>query len=481
MASTFLSPYCFLFSLLVLFSTASPSRISSLIANLSPKTQAFSDSSSLASDGKRLELPLLGNSEACIQDPVDLAFGYYPLLHSLHAKMFFYFVKSPKNVSDPVVLWVAGGPGCSGAGSLFNGNGPYYISDDMTLCSNKYGWEKVSNIIFVDQPTGTGFSFSTDEHDIRQDLHDVSNDLYDFLQRFFTEYDQLARNDFYIAGESYAGHYIPALATRVQQGNRFKEGIHINLKGFAIGNGLTNSGIQYGAYTEYALRKNLIKRNDKIRIDAMFPECTKLVRQCESGGDWSCVLAYHECERIYKELKKIVGNRYEFDIRKECGSNCSDGFSRVETFLNKKEVKYALGVGDIEFKMFREGVFNAMHGDIMKNLAVGIPALLEDGLKVLIYAGAEDLRCNYIGIFEWVEDMEWYGRADFKKSGIAPFAVDGSVAGWLKTHGPLTFLTVNEAGHYVPMDQPKVALQMIQSWMAADVPMAGADVGRATY
>ncbi|KAL3718186.1 hypothetical protein ACJRO7_003339, partial [Eucalyptus globulus] len=86
----------------------------------------------------------------------------------------------------------------------------------------------------------------------------------------------------------------------------------------------------------------------------------------------------------------------EFDIRKECGSNCRDGFSRVETFLNRKEVKYALGVGDIEFKMFREGVFNAMHGDIMKNLTVGIPALLEDGLKVLIYAGAEDLRCNYI-------------------------------------------------------------------------------------
>lgn len=368
--------------------------------------------------------------------------------------MFYFFFGSQNNVIKPVVLWLAGGPGCSGAVNLFNGIGPYYITNKYTLWPNQYGWDKVSNIIFVDQPIGTGFSYSTDKRDIRHDQHGVSNDLYDFLQGFFRKHHHLAQNDFYIAGESYAGHYIPALATRVQQGNRSKEGIHINLKGFAIGNGLTNSRIQYGEYTKYALMKNLIKLNDKNRIDKMFK---RLVQQCDTEGGLSYEDAYTKFESIYIEVKNI-GKRYEYDIRKECGYERGES-SDVQKFLDTTEVKKSLGVENIEFKfkLCSEEVFKAMRGDIMKNLAVDIPALLEDGLKVLIYAGEYDLRCDYIGILKWVEDMEWSGRADFKKSDVL-FFVDGNEAGQGKTHGPLTFLKVNEAGHFVPMDQPKAAL-----------------------
>ena len=41
---------------------------------------------------------------------------------------------------------------------------------------------QASNILFVDQPTGTGFSYSSDASDIRNDEVGISNDLYDFLQ-----------------------------------------------------------------------------------------------------------------------------------------------------------------------------------------------------------------------------------------------------------------------------------------------------------
>ena len=138
-------------------------------------------------------------------------------------------------------------------------------------------FRQASNLLFVDQPVGTGFSYSADEHDIRHDEGGVSDDLYDFLQvclfpmcvvcafqwkkkqeswihawlhvikicqdmilrfinfstlsqAFFKEHPQFAKNDFYITGESYAGHYIPAFAARVHQGNKAKEGININLK-----------------------------------------------------------------------------------------------------------------------------------------------------------------------------------------------------------------------------------------------------------
>jgi serine carboxypeptidase-like clade 4 len=41
---------------------------------------------------------------------------------------------------------------------------------------------QVSNLLYVDQPTGTGFSYTSDRRDIRHNEEGVSNDLYDFLQ-----------------------------------------------------------------------------------------------------------------------------------------------------------------------------------------------------------------------------------------------------------------------------------------------------------
>lgn len=86
-----------------------------------------------------------------------------------------------------------------------------------------------------------------------------------------------------------------------------------------------------------------------------------------------------------------------YDIRKKCiGSLCYD-FSNLEKFLNEKPVRTALGVGDIEFVSCSPTVYQAMLMDWMRNLETGIPALLEDGIKMLVYAGEYDLICNWLG------------------------------------------------------------------------------------
>ncbi|KAL5986163.1 hypothetical protein ACLOJK_028155 [Asimina triloba] len=277
---------------------------------------------------------------------------------------------------DPVVLWLTGGPGCGSELALFYENGPFSIADNMSLIWNDYGWDKASNLLFVDQPTGTGFSYSTDLRDIRFGEKGVGNDVYDFLQAFFTEHPSYLRNDFYITGESYSGHYIPAVAERVRRGNKENLGLHINLKGFAIGNGLTDPAIQYQAYTDYALDMGIIKQADHDRINKLVPH---------------------------------------YDIRKKCeGALCYD-FSNMEKFLNEKSVRDALGVGNRKFVSCSPLVYEAMITDWMKNLEVGIPGLLEDGIEVLIYAGEYDLICNWLG-------------------------------------------------HMVPMDQPEAALEMLKRW-----------------
>lgn len=97
--------------------------------------------------------------------------------------MFYLFFESRNsNSTDPVVIWLTGGPGCSSELALFYENGPFHFSKNLSLLWNDYGWDKASNILFVDQPTGTGFSYSSDDTDIRHDENGVSNDLYDFLQ-----------------------------------------------------------------------------------------------------------------------------------------------------------------------------------------------------------------------------------------------------------------------------------------------------------
>ena len=86
-----------------------------------------------------------------------------------------------------------------------------------------------------------------------------------------------------------------------------------------------------------------------------------------------------------------------YDVRKKCeGSLCYD-FSNMEKFLGQNSVKEALGVGNIDFVSCSTTVYTAMLIDWMRNLEVGIPALLEDGIKLLVYAGEYDLICNWLG------------------------------------------------------------------------------------
>ncbi|XP_057785068.1 serine carboxypeptidase-like 48 [Salvia miltiorrhiza] len=137
-----------------------------------------------------------------------------------------------------------------------------------------------------------------------------------------------------------------------------------------------------------------------------------------------------------------------------------------------RSVRDALGVGDIDFVSCSSTVYEAMVMDWMRNLEVGIPAMLEDGIKLLVYAGEYDLICNWLGNSRWVHAMEWSGQKKFAAAATTPFSVDGAEAGQQKGYGPLTFLKVHDAGHMVPMDQPKASVEMLRRWMQGKLTQA---------
>lgn len=99
-----------------------------------------------------------------------------------------------------------------------------------------------------------------------------------------------------------------------------------------------------------------------------------------------------------------------YDIRKKCvGQLCYD-FSHMENLLNKQTVRDALGVGHIEFVSCSSTVYEAMLTDWMRNLEVRIPTLLEDGIKMLVYAGEYDLICNWLGNLAYFFNSHWNFR-----------------------------------------------------------------------
>ncbi|PIN07302.1 Serine carboxypeptidases (lysosomal cathepsin A) [Handroanthus impetiginosus] len=414
---------------------------------------------------KHFRFPNFSDSGATLQKLGHHA-GYFRLPHSRSARMFYFFFESRNNrTTDPVVVWLTGGPGCSGSLALFYENGPFHLADNLSLIWNDFSWDKVSNLIYVDQPMGTGFSYSSSRGDIRGSTEAAGIDFYDFLQAFFRRHPQYAKNEFYITGESYAGHYIPAFSLRIQRANKNEKSTYINIKGLVIGNGMINPEIQYKAHADYALQMKLINQSYYNGLSNSVSLCQKLVKLCGKNGSLTCPLASRFRNSVFAGILRQAGDINYYDIRKRCeGPLCYD-FSNVEKFLNQESVKKAVGVRDIKFVSCSSVVHNAMTRDLMKNYGVHIPALLQEGLKLFIYAGEYDLICNWLGNLRWLTAMKWSGQKNFQSAPSIPFVVDGLNAGLTKRHGRLTFLKVHNAGHMVPMDQPKVSLEMLRRWM----------------
>ena len=120
------------------------------------------------------------------------------------------------NAKDaPVLLWLQGGPGGSSLFGLFNENGPFQVLDNLEVVKRQTSWTLTHHVIYIDNPVGTGFSFTMLDKCYAQTQENVATDLYDALTQFFVMFPNIAKNDFYVTGESYAGKYVPALAHRI--------------------------------------------------------------------------------------------------------------------------------------------------------------------------------------------------------------------------------------------------------------------------
>ncbi|KAL6621204.1 hypothetical protein ACP70R_033636 [Stipagrostis hirtigluma subsp. patula] len=195
--------------------------------------------------------------------PVSQYAGYVTVNEQNGRALFYWFFEAQTTpAKKPLLLWLNGGPGCSSVGYGAAAElGPLLVSGNGTgLEFNKFAWNKEANLLFLESPVGVGFSYTNTTSDLDNiDDRFVAEDTYIFLVNWFNRFPQYKTNDFYISGESYAGHYVPQLAEVVYERNKHLEASQrINLKGFIVGNPETDDYYDYTGTFEFAWSHSVI-------------------------------------------------------------------------------------------------------------------------------------------------------------------------------------------------------------------------------
>ncbi|KAL6843504.1 hypothetical protein ACP4OV_026566 [Aristida adscensionis] len=167
--------------------------------------------------------------------PFYLETGYVSVEEETGTELFYYFVESERDpATDPVLLWLCGGPRCSVINSIVYGIGPVnfvfkpYDGTVPQLVYTPDSWTQMANVLFVDSPVGSGFSYARDPKGY--DVGDISSSMQmkTFVRKWFDDHPQYLSNPFYVGGDSYAG------------------------KGYIVGNPLTGNKIDDNSRIPYS-------------------------------------------------------------------------------------------------------------------------------------------------------------------------------------------------------------------------------------
>ncbi|OJD35134.1 carboxypeptidase s1 [Diplodia corticola] len=450
-----------------------------------------------------------GKDGVCETTPgVNSYSGYIDLAPDAHT--YFWFFESRRDpANDPITLWLNGGPGSDSMIGLFQELGPCNITANLTSSLNPHAWNEVSNLLFLSQPLGVGFSYSEegigslnnvtgsfepDNKGSDYGRYPVINasaidttDLaaaaaYHVLQGFLSALPSLdsevKSKDFNLWTESYGGHYGPAFYNYFYEQNQAiangsASGIELNFNSLGVGNGIIDEAIQAEYYPKFAVNNTYgIKAyNDTIYDYAMLAlnmpnGCLDLLSYCRQSdrstlsGKALCSEAQSMCRDNVEGVYYNFGERGTYDIR-----HPSDDPTPPEYFpdyLNQGWVQNALGV-NLNYTEANNDVYYAFQqtGDfIYEYFLEDLEDLLAAGVRVALFYGDADYICNWFG-GEAVSLAVDYAHADaFRAAGYAPFVVDGAEYGEVRQYGNFSFLRIYEAGHEVPFYQPEAALAM---------------------
>lgn len=424
-----------------------------------------------------------------------------------HRQIHYWFVESQSatGASDPLVLWLTGGPGCSGMLALLTEQGPFNMNEHGTLSLNPWSWNRNANVIYVESPAGVGFSV-TPGKSTKYATNDTQTamDNYSFLRGFLAqpEFAHFRNNEFFIAGESYAGHYVPELAQDILRGNAAGKHARINLKGSMSGNPCTNDDIDGQSYIPFLTNHALISQSDYANVNTKCsgdfvhndsPSCKtaktevftrmsnrinpyNIYAKCVGKGAPSPGYCFTDAAStaapmvtVFREQLVEFRAGHPGDVGSQTMVPCMS-FEPERKYLNSKAVREALHIPASMDSTEWFVCSQVLDYTVNEHDMIPIYDFLNQHMRVLIYSGDVDSCVNYLG----TETAALKIKAGGEKKPWHAWMVDDQVAGYAIGLGTnLTFATVKDAGHMVPskdIGKPENAYNMFMNFVNGKSP-----------
>ncbi|XP_078519630.1 putative serine carboxypeptidase CPVL isoform X3 [Lissotriton helveticus] len=334
--------------------------------------------------------------------------GYFTVNKTYNSNLFFWFFPAqvePENA--PLLLWLQGGPGGTSLFGLFVEHGPYVVNKNLTLSARKYPWTSHYSLIYIDNPVGTGFSFTDDDRGFAKDQVDVGRDLYSALIQFLQIFPEYQKNDFYATGESYAGKYVPAIGYYIHTHNPTAK-IKINFKGMAIGDGLCDPEVMLGGYAEFFYQTGMADEKQRAFVQ----------QQADLGV-------------IYIQHQKWI-----------------EAFEVFDSLLNGDTTEYPSFYKNITGC---DNYYNFLQCEVL---------MYSGQLDVIV---AAPLTERFLPTVPWSK-VEDYKNAERRYWKVRPS--DTEVAGYVRQAGDFYQVIVRGGGHILPYDQAERSFDMIHRFIS---------------
>ena len=356
----------------------------------------------------------------------------------------------------------------------------------------EYSWNKIANIIYLETPSGVGFSYSTNA-DTGYNCSDnkTAEINYLFIQQFRKVFTQFNSNKFFLTGESYSGHYTPQLAQKIIYNDKVKKW---NFSGLFIGNprsvndGFT--GPNYYSYLTYLWSHALLPQTAYVKC-VKACNWTHFLTDCDNARYYQNLS--QECIDANNEAFKYVPQDDQWDhydiYEPACHTNPSksrlesrfksrnmrnvkledNGFpydpcyeQYIPEYMNRKDVLEALHVIDHYDKVWPDKPANWQYGTQLADVSSLYPNFfgIAPDFKITIYDGDADTAEPFMQEQRWINCLNQTLVKDFSN-----WYFDQDVSGSVKVFEGITFQTIKHCGHLVPMYCPARAYQVFYDFM----------------
>eukprot|EP00002_Diphylleia_rotans_P035583 TRINITY_DN7779_c0_g1_i1.p1 TRINITY_DN7779_c0_g1~~TRINITY_DN7779_c0_g1_i1.p1 ORF type:complete len:447 (-),score=76.75 TRINITY_DN7779_c0_g1_i1:108-1448(-) len=366
--------------------------------------------------------------------------------------LFYFFAESQSNpATDPLVLWLNGGPGCSSMYGFIYEHGPFVFKglsekNGSRFDLNSYSWNFAANMLYLESPAGVGYSYS-DSGNYQSNDETTAAENYEFLLKWMELYPEFRGRPFYISGESYAGIYVPTLTAEVDAGNAAGKPF-INLQGFIVGNGVMDREIDGNSFVPFTYGHGLISETTFKQLESVCggnyvsptPACAVLlVSMYNRLGDINIYDIYRDCTPTPRR-GKYKWDSFDWRSGPMADVPCIDT-SLAEQYFNERTTKDAFHAANVRWTMC---------SDVLRYQKTILSVLdyyryLVPKYRALVYTGNTDAAVTYLGTERSVFALGLTETAAWR-----PWEVNRQVAGYVNEFGKLAFVTVNGVGHMVP-------------------------------